>query len=169
MRIFYFQYSQIGLVPYNLRMINGIYRCAIIEVESMIRRFFRTFNILGRCEIVGNPQLSLKFIGLRESNKKDMDEIFKKQVYELVRLIPKGRVSTYGAIAKALGYPNHSRHVGKAMGGCPGDVPAHRVISSGGVLSVPEFQIKLEDEGVVINNLRIKDFKKIFWNPMHEL
>ncbi|WP_353959931.1 MGMT family protein [Chryseobacterium tructae] len=42
-----------------------------------------------------------------------MDEIFKQQVYEVARLIPKGRVSTYGAIAKAVGYPNHSRHVGK--------------------------------------------------------
>ena len=98
-----------------------------------------------------------------------MDEIFKQQVYELARLIPKGRVSTYGAIAKALGYPNHSRHVGKAMGGCPKDVPAHRVISSGGVLSIPAFQSKLENEGVEINNLRIKDFKKIFWNPMDEV
>jgi len=98
-----------------------------------------------------------------------MDETFKQQVYELASLIPKGRVSTYGAIARALGYPNHSRHVGKAMGGSPKDVPAHRVISSGGVLSVPEFQSKLENEGVGINNLRIKDFKKIFWNPMDEV
>ncbi|MNF17930.1 hypothetical protein D3C80_2217250 [compost metagenome] len=55
------------------------------------------------------------------------------------------------------------------MGGCPKDVPAHRVISSGGVLAVPEFQSKLENEGVGINNLRIKDFKKIFWNPMDEV
>lgn len=88
-----------------------------------------------------------------------MDDIFKKQVYELVRMIPKGRVSTYGAIAKAVGYPNHSRHVGKAMGGCPKDVPAHRVISASGVLSVPEFQSKLEAEGITVQNLRIKILK----------
>lgn len=99
----------------------------------------------------------------------DMDEIFKQQVYEVARLIPKGRVSTYGAIAKAVGYPNHSRHVGKAMGGCPKDVPAHRVISSSGVLSVPEFQPKLEKEGIVVENLRIKNFKKLFWDPLAEL
>lgn len=98
-----------------------------------------------------------------------MDEDFKKQVYEVTRLIPKGRVSTYGAIAKALGYPNHSRHVGKAMGGCPKDVPAHRVVSSGGLLSVPEFQSKLEAEGITVKGSRIKDFKRIFWNPMEEL
>ncbi|MFP3833153.1 MGMT family protein [Chryseobacterium sp. SIMBA_028] len=98
-----------------------------------------------------------------------MDEIFKQQVYEVAKLIPKGRVSTYGAIAKAVGYPNHSRHVGKAMGGCPEDVPAHRVISSSGVLSVPPFQEKLEREGITVENLRIKNFKKLFWDPMEEL
>ena len=98
-----------------------------------------------------------------------MDEIFKQQVYDIARLIPKGRVTTYGAIAKALGCPNHSRHVGKAMGGCPKDVPAHRVISSGGTLSVPEFQTKLMGEGIVVNGLRIKDFKHLFWDPMDEL
>ena len=98
-----------------------------------------------------------------------MDDIFKKQVYELVRMIPKGRVSTYGAIAKAVGYPNHSRHVGKAMGGCPKDVPAHRVISASGVLSVPEFQFRLEAEGITVQNLRIKNFKTLFWDPLKEI
>lgn len=98
-----------------------------------------------------------------------MNELFKQQVYEVLRMIPRGRVSTYGAIAKALGYPNHSRHVGKAMGGCPKDVPAHRVVSSEGVLSVPEFLYRLLEEGVVVNNLRIKDFKSRFWNPLYEL
>jgi methylated-DNA-protein-cysteine methyltransferase-like protein len=98
-----------------------------------------------------------------------MDEQFKQQVYEVAKLIPKGRVTTYGAIARALGYPNHSRHVGRAMGGCPNDVPAHRVISSGGTLAVPEFQERLEVEGLVVNNLRIKDFRKLFWNPMDEI
>ncbi|QQV03486.1 MULTISPECIES: MGMT family protein [Chryseobacterium] len=98
-----------------------------------------------------------------------MNEIFKKQVWEITKLVPKGKVTSYGAIAKALGFPNHSRHVGKAMGGCPEDVPAHRVISSSGMLSVPEFQTKLEKEGVKIENLKIKNFKNIFWNPMEEI
>ncbi len=98
-----------------------------------------------------------------------MGEQFKQQVYEVAKLIPKGRVTTYGAIAKALGYPNHSRHVGQAMGGCPSDVPAHRVISSSGRLAVPEFQERLEADGLVVNNLRIKDFRKLFWNPMDEI
>lgn len=98
-----------------------------------------------------------------------MNELFKQQVWEITKLIPKGRVSSYGAIAKAVGFPNHSRHVGKAMGGCPKNVPAHRVISSSGILSVPEFQERLEAEGIEVENLRIRNFRKLFWNPMVEL
>ena len=98
-----------------------------------------------------------------------MNNLFQQQIWEITKLIPKGRVTTYGAIAKAVGFPNHSRHVGKAMGGCPKDVPAHRVISSSGKLSVPEFQKKLEAEGIVVENLRIKNFKTLFWNPFEEL
>lgn len=98
-----------------------------------------------------------------------MNELFKEQVWEITKLIPKGRVSSYGAIAKAVGFPNHSRHVGKAMGCCPKDVPAHRVIASSGVLSVPEFQERLENEGIKFENLRIKNFKNLFWNPLEEL
>lgn len=99
-----------------------------------------------------------------------MDALFKQQVYEITRLIPRGRVSTYGAVAKAVGYPNHSRHVGNAMGGCPDDVPAHRVISSSGKLSVPKFRRRLEEENIVVqDNGRIKDFKTLFWDPVREI
>ena len=99
-----------------------------------------------------------------------MIPLFKEQVYEVTKLIPKGRVSTYGAIAKAVGYPNHSRHVGNAMGVCPKDVPAHRVISSSGKLSVPSFRERLEKENVVVqDNWKIKDFKKLFWDPLNEI
>ncbi len=97
-----------------------------------------------------------------------MNALFKQQVWEISKLIPEGRVSSYGAIAKAVGFPNHSRHVGKAMGACSEDVPAYRVISSSGILSVPEFQEKLEAEGIEVENLRIKNFKKLFWNPLEE-
>lgn len=99
-----------------------------------------------------------------------MDALFKQQVYEIARLIPRGRVSTYGAVAKAVGYPNHSRHVGNAMGGCPADIPAHRVISSSGKLSVPKFRRRLEEENIVVqDNGRIKDFKTLFWDPVREI
>jgi len=96
-----------------------------------------------------------------------MEELFTQQVYQVVRLIPEGRVSTYGAIAKAVGYPNHSRQIGHAI---PKDVPAHRVISSSGKLSDPSFRERLENENVVVQeNGQIKDFKKLFWNPLEEL
>ncbi|RZJ80869.1 MAG: MGMT family protein [Chryseobacterium sp.] len=99
-----------------------------------------------------------------------MNDLFRQQVYEITRLIPKGRVSTYGAVARAVGYPNHSRHVGQAMGGCPKDVPAHRVISSTGKLSVPSFKERLEKENVTIqDNWKVQDFKTLFWDPMKEL
>ena len=98
-----------------------------------------------------------------------MNPLFQQQVWEITKLIPKGRISSYGAIAKAIGFPNHSRHVGKAMGGCPKNVPAHRVISSSGTLSVPEFQQRLEAEGIEVENFRIKNFKTLSWNPLEEL
>ena len=98
-----------------------------------------------------------------------MNSLFQKQVWEISKLIPKGRVSTYGAIAQSVGFPNHSRHVGKAMGGCPKDIPAHRVIASGGKLSVPEFQVRLEKEGIEVENLKVKNFTKLFWNPLEEI
>lgn len=99
-----------------------------------------------------------------------MNDLFKQQVYEITRLIPEGRVSTYGAVAKAVGYPNHSRHVGNAMDGCPSDVPAHRVISSTGKLSVPSFRERLEKENVTVQeNWKVKDFKMLFWDPLKEL
>ena len=97
-----------------------------------------------------------------------MIDLFKQQIWEITKLIPKGRVSSYGAIAKAVGFPNHSRHVGKAMGGCPKDIPAHRVISSSGVLSVPEFQAKLEAEGIEVVNLRIKNLYESQNNVLKE-
>ena len=99
-----------------------------------------------------------------------MNDLFRQQVYEITKLIPKGRVSTYGAVARAVGYPNHSRQVGQAMGGCPKDVPAHRVISSTGKLSVPSFKERLEKENITVqDNWKVQDFKTLFWDPMKEL
>lgn len=98
-----------------------------------------------------------------------MDQLFKSQVYEIAKLVPKGRVTTYGSIAKAIGYPNHSRQVGKVMGDCGSDVPAHRIVGSCGILSVVDFKPKLEAEGLEFNNLKLKNFKTIFWDPNNEI
>lgn len=101
-----------------------------------------------------------------------MNEIFKKQVFEIIRMIPAGRVTTYGAIAKAVGYPNHSRHVGNALSNYDGDFPAHRVCGAGGKITVScaeKFEMKLRQEGVAAENRKIQDFKNVFWNPLEEI
>lgn len=108
-----------------------------------------------------------------------MDSSFYEQVFEIVRLIPKGRVCSYGAIAKALGAAGSARMVGYAMsqaGLAMPPVPAHRVVNSSGLLtgkfhfSEPQLmQELLELEGIEVVEDKIKDFKKRFWDPMVEL
>lgn len=108
-----------------------------------------------------------------------METSFYEQVFEVVRLIPKGRVSSYGAIAKALGAGGSARMVGYAMsnaGLAHPKVPAHRVVNSSGLLtgkfhfSPPELmQQLLEQEGVKVENDKVKEFKKVFWNPALEI
>ena len=106
-------------------------------------------------------------------------EDFRRGVYDVVRSIPYGRATSYGAIAKAIGYPNMSRLVGRVMGECNfviSGIPAHRVVNSQGVLSAKEafgnsneMQKLLEEEGVNIINDRIINWKKVFWDPTEEL
>ena len=104
---------------------------------------------------------------------------FYNQIYDLVMLIPKGRVTTYGAIAKYLGAGRSSRVVGWALNQChtlDDIVPAHRVVNRLGILSgkshfnPPQLmQELLEQEGVKVKNDQVQNFDKVFWNPMDEL
>ncbi len=101
-----------------------------------------------------------------------MNPLFKEQVYEIIKLIPKGRVTSYGAIAKAVGFPNHSRQVGNVLRNYEEDFPAHRVCNSSGFITascLAEFKIKLEKEGIKVIENKIQNFKNIFWNPLEEL
>jgi len=108
-----------------------------------------------------------------------MKDSFYDQVFEIARLVPKGRVTSYGAIAKALGAGGSARMVGYAMSNANiahPKVPAHRVVNSSGLLtgkfhfSPPELmQELLEQEGIVVVNDKIKNFKSVFWNPLEEL
>jgi methylated-DNA-protein-cysteine methyltransferase-like protein len=109
-----------------------------------------------------------------------MDKLsFYDQVYQVVRLIPKGRVSSYGAIAAYLGTRGSSRMVGYAMNAAHTTfppVPAQRVVNRNGLLtgkfhfgSEDMMQQLLENEGVKIENDKVIDFKKIFWDPAIEL
>lgn len=104
---------------------------------------------------------------------------FFDQVYQVVRLIPKGRVSSYGAIAGYLGAAKSSRTVGYAMNGAHSQkqkVPAHRVVNRNGQLTgkhhfaTPfEMQELLEKEKIMVKDDTVIEFKKLFWDPSLEL
>jgi methylated-DNA-protein-cysteine methyltransferase-like protein len=103
----------------------------------------------------------------------DTEAIY-KAIFDVARSIPKGRVTSYGAIAKAVGLKSGARMVGRAMGyvmGVKPAVPVQRVVNSSGMLSGDDGtrQKKLAAEGVKVKSGRIVDFKKIFWDPMEEL
>ena len=110
--------------------------------------------------------------------KEERDSI-KQAIYEIVRTIPYGRATSYGAIAKAIGYSNMSRLVGRIMGECDSkktNVPAHRVVNSQGALSAKEafgsadeMQRLLESEGVIVVNDRIRNWKTVYWSPIEEI
>jgi methylated-DNA-protein-cysteine methyltransferase-like protein len=111
------------------------------------------------------------------SGKKESD--FFQQVWALVRLIPRGRVTSYGAIAASLGARSGARMVGWAMNSSHGatpKVPAHRVVNRMGLLSGKNhfptptaMQEQLEKEGIKIKDDQVVDFEKHFWDPTKEL
>ena len=97
-------------------------------------------------------------------------------VYQVVRLVPYGRVTSYGAIARYLGSSMSSRMVGWAMNASHlQDVPAHRVVNRNGLLTGrhhfggDNMQKFLEAEDIVVENNKVVDFKNLFWDPNIEL
>ena len=99
---------------------------------------------------------------------------FFERVYEIVRQIPEGKVTSYGAIAKAIGAARSARMVGWAMNASHNleDVPAHRVVDRIGILSGKHhfegtnlMQQLLENEGIQVVDNQIIDFEKHFWEP----
>lgn len=106
------------------------------------------------------------------------DDNFFERVYDVARLIPYGRVTSYGAIAKCLGASRSARMVGWAMNACHGrdDIPAHRVVNRVGLLSGKHhfegtnlMQQLLESEGIKVKDNKIVNFDKYFWDPAKEL
>ena len=102
------------------------------------------------------------------------NENFFQQVYAVARLIPEGRVTSYGAIATYLGQARSARMVGWAMNASHAmpDIPAHRVVNRNGVLTgkfhfdgTNLMQQLLENEGVKVQDNQIQDFDKVFWDP----
>lgn len=104
---------------------------------------------------------------------------FYERVYEVVKLIPYGKVTSYGAVARFVGIGMSARMVGYAMNNCNkhnNDVPAHRVVNRKGVLTGKHhfgepntMQILLEKEGLTIIEDQIQDFIKHYWDPNIEL
>ena len=104
---------------------------------------------------------------------------FYQQVYQVVRLVPKGRVTSYGAIANYLGVKRSARMVGYAMNCCHNEqpvVPAHRVVNRNGLLtgknhfsSPTQMEELLKSEGVEVVDDQIKTFPMLFWDPEKEL
>ena len=109
---------------------------------------------------------------------KSSDNFFDK-VYEVARLIPEGRVTSYGAIANYLGAKRSARMVGWAMnnsGNQEPEVPAHRVVNRKGLLTGKHhfegtnlMQQLLENEGIQVVENQIQDFETVFWDPLKEL
>jgi methylated-DNA-protein-cysteine methyltransferase-like protein len=107
----------------------------------------------------------------------DKDNFF-QQVYEVVKLIPTGRVTSYGAIAEYLGTKGSARMVGWAMNQAHTllDVPAHRVVNRSGLLTgkhhfqtPTRMQELLESEGIIIKNDKVLQLEKVYWRPIIEL
>jgi methylated-DNA-protein-cysteine methyltransferase-like protein len=107
------------------------------------------------------------------------DNSFFELVFEVARQIPKGRVTSYGAIASCLGTKLSARMVGWAMhaaGSAKPKVPAHRVVNRNGMLTgkhhfnpPSKMEEQLKKEGVKVKNDVVVDFKKLFWDPSTEL
>ncbi len=113
------------------------------------------------------------------SYKKSDNNDFFSRVYEVTKLIPFGRVTSYGAIAKYLGSGRSARMVGWALNAChnnAGFIPAHRVVNHKGLLTgkfhfgnSTTMEQLLLNEGVEVENDTVVDFREKFWDPLTEL
>ena len=112
------------------------------------------------------------------SKQNDNNNFFSK-VYDVTKLIPYGRVTSYGAIARFLGSGRSARMVGWALNGCHNNkefIPAHRVVNRNGLLTGKHhfsnsttMEQLLENEGIIIKYDQIINFKEKFWDPLTEL
>jgi len=111
--------------------------------------------------------------------KNKLNEGFFERVFDIARMIPRGRVTSYGAIARYLGSGQSARMVGWAMNASHTGsefVPAHRVVNHKGLLTGKHhfgnsttMQQLLENEGIKVEDDIVVDFEKLFWDPLKEL
>lgn len=112
-------------------------------------------------------------------DRKKKENDFFTRVYEVTRLIPYGRVTSYGAIARFLGSGRSARMVGWALNVCHNNtefIPAHRVVNRNGLLTgkfhfgnSTTMRQLLENEDIVVENDRIVNFSEKFWDPATDL
>lgn len=103
------------------------------------------------------------------------EETFFEKVFRVTQMVPKGRVTSYGAIARYLGAPGSARMVGWALNNAHSQdefIPAHRVVNRNGCLTGKHhfhgpdvMQDLLENEGIHVENDKIVDFRELFWDP----
>jgi len=139
---------------------------------KIFRQDYFYFHIMPEKKKISNRLKSVKPSGKRDEN-------FFELVYEVARQVPKGRVTSYGAIATVLGTKLSARMVGWAMNGSSKarpKVPAHRVVNRNGMLSgkhhfpTPDrMETLLKKEGIKVKDDKVVDFQKIFWDPSKEL
>lgn len=107
------------------------------------------------------------------------NDSFFQQVFQVARLVPYGRVTSYGAIARYLGAAGSARMVGWAMNQSHSQtplVPAHRVVNRNGMLTgkhhfeyAGQMQELLEREGVMVKDDQVINFNRVFWDPTEHL
>jgi methylated-DNA-protein-cysteine methyltransferase-like protein len=169
---------------------NIILHVAIVVAmgASIVPMIIKTFPSLAARNYYNNEKLKTNLMPKRKSKSTKLkpinpsgkrDESFFEQVYNVVRQIPKGKVTSYGAIANLLGTKLSARMVGWAMNGAhriKPKVPAHRVVNRNGMLTgkihfdtPTRMQELLEKEGVKIKNDTILNFKEHFWDPANDI
>jgi methylated-DNA-protein-cysteine methyltransferase related protein len=114
-----------------------------------------------------------------KGKKNNLNDGFFDRVYDITRLIPRGRITSYGAIARYLGSGQSARMVGWALNAShtsSGFIPAHRVVNRNGLLTGKHhfgnsstMKLLLENEGLIVDNDRIVNFREKFWDPIKEL
>lgn len=113
----------------------------------------------------------------KRSTEKNRENFF-ADVFDIVRLVPKGRVTTYGAVAQCLGLKSGARMVGWAMNASHGEkgVPAHRVVNRNGLLTgrhhfetPTTMEERLKKEGIKVIKNQVVDFEKLFWDPAEKI
>ncbi len=169
----FFNYTLETIDKYNHRLIhyfNDIHRLPLHnEITTIQTHYEKMFVAQG---------IKIHYLNFKLNTPEDASSFFKK-VYEIVRQIPQGKVTTYGALANYLGAKKSARMVGWAMNHSHNEldpVPAHRVVNRKGVLTGKHhfpgnkvMQQLLENEGVRIKNDQIINFEKYYWDPKENL